>query len=260
MSERRLPIYARWTLAAEGTVVDPRMARPLCPVAAWLVEQDKVHLPRDPDPERISAIRVRTDVMDSMLLQIHDAAAAIGRPLEVWTIGAGFDARWARLAGPLAPAVKRFVEVEESRVLATKGVALRQSPFADLWQRVDAYSRSPAGWTVEPEGDAWPVVILAGLLHRLPATSLRAVLRRIRAHAPGASVLLDLTGVHGVASVGWSSRRLATLGWQVVDDVHLADRETLLSRQGDALCAGMVPVRVQHLVGRASSPVIPQRR
>ncbi len=258
MSERRLPIYARWTLAALGHADDATRGRPICPVASWLLAHRPALHPHTPDPDRLSAIRARTAITDALLLQIRDAASAVGRPLSVWSIGAGFDARWARLSGPLSPVVQRWVEVEEPRLLATKRVALLGSPFEPHWSRVRTLPVVPIGWGIEPEEDTWPVVVLDGLLHRVTAQGLRTLLARIREATPRASVLLDLTGVHGRGRVGWSARRLERLGWSVVDDVELAWRDVLFDREGEELCAGMVPVRVLHLVGREPSPITPR--
>lgn len=248
MSEWRLPIYVRWTLAAEGCVLDERTARPRCPVAAWIVDRDPHLLPAEPDPERLTAVRVRADLVDDLLLQLRDAHAGAGREMSVWSVGAGFDARWARLAGPLSPVVARWVEVEEPKVLHNKHWALAGSPFHELYDRVESVPMVAAGWDVPAEPHEWPVVLLMGLLHRVPAAGLRTLLRRIRKSAPQASVLLDLTGVHGRARAGWSERRLAQVGWRVVDDVELAFRDVVFTPDGDEVAAGMVPVRVQHLM------------
>lgn len=249
MSERRLPIYARWTLLAQGMVERPRYARAQCPVAHWLVDQRKDLVPRDPDLERLQAIRVRSEVVDTLMLQIRDDAERAGHRLSVWTLGAGFDARWARLSGPLSPVVDRWVEVDDPRVVATKRVVLTDSPFDGLWEHVETVPMIPAGWEVTAQLGEWPIIVLEGLLHRLPAPGLRGLLARLRLQAPGASVLLDLTGVQGAARAGWSDRRMRELGWRIADDVELPFRDVMYSAKGDELCSGMVPVRVLHLVG-----------
>ena len=107
----------------------------------------------------------------------------------------------------------------------------------------------PAGWEVGTELGEWPVVVMEGLLHRLPATGLRGLLARTRLRAPGASVLLDLTGVQGAARAGWSDRRMRELGWRIADDIELPFRDVMYSAKGEELCSGMVPVRVLHLIG-----------
>lgn len=211
VSERRLPIYVRWTLAAEGVVHSPTLARPVCPVAAWWLEVRPELWPTDPDPERLTAVRVRADVVDTMMLQIRDVAHADRRELSVWCVGAGLDARWARLGLPMAPIVSRWVEVEDPAVLRMKHRLLVESPFRRHWAQIEAMPVAAIGWDVQPEPEEWPVVLLMGLLHRVSAAGLRTLLRRIRETAPRASVLLDLTGVHGRARSGWSARRLAQL-------------------------------------------------
>lgn len=250
MPDPRLPIYVRWTLLALGGVARPGTARPICPVAHWLLDGQPHLAPPDPDPERLAAVRARTDQVDGLLLQIHDAAFARRRRLAVWTIGAGFDGRWARLAGPLAGSVARWVEVDEPAVAGLKDYLMPRSPFAGLWRRVQAIGAVPAGWGIEPRVGEQPVIVLEGALHRLSARGLRSLLRALAAQAPGAHCVLDLTGVHGMARTGWSARRLAPLGWTVVDDVEVAGRYGLTDALGRPVCAGMVPVRVVHLIAR----------
>ena len=224
------------------------MARNLCPVNGWLAAHRPALLPHDPDPDRIAALRARTDLMDQLLLQIRDRAVADGESLEVWNLGAGFDARWARMAGPLSPAVTRWVEVEEPRVIAAKRAALLDSPFDEHWRRVQTVPLNASAWTVEPSGMHRPVALIQGPLHRLPTNGVRVLLERIRVTAPGTTVLLDLTGVQGLARAQWSARQLRRVGWSVCDDLELAFRDVLTGRGGDELCAGMVPIRLLHLV------------
>jgi O-methyltransferase involved in polyketide biosynthesis len=249
LSERRLPIYERWTLAAHGTVQRRDSGASICPVATWLLHRRPEFLPFDPDLDRLAALRVRTELTDQLLLQIADRARAKGATLDLWKIASGFDARWFRLQAALFPVVEQWTEVDEPRVVAAKRVALAGSPFEAAWERVNAIPMVPAGWTIEPETDALPVVLLEGLLHRLSARGLRILLRRIRERAPHATVVLDLTGVWGVARAGWSARRLADLGWRVADDLELPYRDALIEPDGTLLCPGMVPVRVMRLEG-----------
>jgi O-methyltransferase involved in polyketide biosynthesis len=216
-------------------------------VAAWLLRARPEVMPTDADPERLSAIRARTELIDHLVLQVVEEGVRGGRSASIYTLGAGFDARWARLAGPLASQVDRWVEVEEPRVSAWKRAALAESPFADLWGRVDGVAVVPQGWAVEPTRDERSVVVMEGLLHRLPAQGLRILLGRIRDRAPDARVLLDLTGAHGIARVAWSGRRLREAGWRVHDDLELGYRDMVLDVQGREVAAGMVPVRILHL-------------
>lgn len=248
MPSRRLPIYARWTLLALGAVERPGSARPRCPVCDYLLARRPSLAPNDADLERLTAVRMRTEISDALLLQIHDQARAQGQALAMWTLGAGFDGRWARLAGPLAGATSRWVEVEDARLLALKSELLSDSPFGALWSRVESIGMAPGGWGIEARVGERPVVVLEGMLHRLSARGLSALLRAIAQQAPGAHAVLDLTGVQGLARAGWSGRRLATLGWSVVDDVELSPRDGLYDVLNRPVCAGAVPVRVVHLL------------
>ncbi len=251
MGEARLPIYVRWTLLALGSVARAGTARPVCPVADWIVATRADLVPQDPDLERIAAVRARTDRVDELLLQIHERAFARGDTIAIWTLGGGFDGRWARLAGPMAGAVVRWAEVEEPAVAEAKKALLGASPFRGLWAGVTTVGVLPGGWGIEPRVGERPVIVLEGALHRLSARGLATLLRSLAAVAPGAHCVLDLTGVRGAARAGWSARRLAVLGWRVVDDIEMAPREPLFDALGRPVCPGMVPVRVVHLVAEA---------
>ncbi|MFK7929622.1 MAG: class I SAM-dependent methyltransferase [Myxococcota bacterium] len=247
MPERRLPIYVRWTVVAEGAVTRARTARSMCAVNGWLVSHRPSLLPHDPDPDRIAAIRARIDLVDGLLLQIRDQAIRRGESLAVWHLGAGMDGRWARMAGPLSPAVVQWVEVEEPRVVGAKRRVLEGSPFAEHWHRVETVPLVPAAWMAEGRDGSRVVALVSGALHRLSASEVLEMLERIRVSAPGASVILDLTGAQGRARTEWSTRRLEALGWRTVDDLELAFRNALTGRSGDELCSGMVPIRLIHL-------------
>ena len=243
LSARRLPIMVRWSLAAEASAVD--RGEPRCAVAAWIGRTRPALLPHDPVPERLCAVRARADLVDEILLRLRDAARRQHLNQSIWSIGCGLDARWQRLAWPLAPVVTRLVELDEPHVIAAKDALLSGSPFAREWAEIEDIAMIPQGWDVLPEpDDVQPVVLLLGLLHRVPAQGLRTLLARIRRTAPRAVVVLDLTGVQGRARAGWSARRLAQLGWQVLEDDELAPRDILYDRFGDEVCAGMVPVRL----------------
>jgi len=249
----RLPIYARWTMLALGAAPG-RSGRALCPVASWLISEAPDLAPREVDPLRLSAIRARTRVVDALLTQVAADAARRGECVDFWTIGGGFDGRWARLAALPGAEHHRFVEVEHPRVLARKHELLARAPHAEMWARVECIPIVAAGWGAERRRDARLVVILEGMLHRLSARGLRSLLRRIADDVPGAHTLLDLTGVYGAARPGWSARRLVEVGHRVVDDVQHAPRDSIFDALGRAHCAGSVPVRVVHAIAGTGSP------
>lgn len=264
--EHRLPIVTRWTLYALGAVEGQRVRRPRDPVAAWLLRRHPKLLPTFAAPSILSMIRARASIVDRMLEDEVHRVRASGGPLQVWTFGAGFDARWYRLRPALLDVPITHVEVEDPEVLQFKNQALATSSFAGLWDSVQRVPVHEDRWTV-PESSSVPtLVLLEGVASRVGLDGLKRVLTRLRSDAPHAHVIVDLPGIlHstttaqavavGVARSRWMSavgtgasalheRDLARLGWRPHDDVWLAARPELRAPSGVAMCAGMEALRV----------------
>lgn len=270
MIEERLPIAARWTLYALGSVEGQRVRRPRDPVAAWLLRRHPQLLPTFAAPSVLAMIRARASLVDRMIeCEVHHARLR-GEAIAYHGFGGGFDARWYRLLREMRDVIRAHREVEEPEVLLLKDRLLSTSTFAPVWADIVQDKAAPDGWSVAAGEDARPLVVLEGVAARAGAEGLLALLAKIRADAPTAHVLVDMPGflgqapptqgpqTPGNARARWVSalrsgaalirtHQLTALGYRVVEDVWLGARPELRAPSGIPICSGMEALRVARL-------------
>lgn len=249
MIEQRLPVIARWMLFALGTVEGKRIHRPVDPVAAWLLKHHPNLLPSIPQSALLTTIRARTELVDRLMHDEFDRARTTGERLVTWSLGGGFDARWARFLGAHHDVVAEHREVESPTLLDLKHRLLQESPFVDAWARVVRRALPEERWTVEPRAGTRPLVLFETGAGRLDDEKLRHALYTLRNDAPDARVIVGLPAITDKEK-RWTPRQIATIGWRIVDDLHLANRGRLMSPHGGELCPGMYAFRLVRLVAR----------
>jgi hypothetical protein len=247
--EQRLPVIARWMLFALGTVEGKRIHRPLDPVAAWLLKHHPNLLPSIPQSALLTTIRARTDLVDRLMLDEFDRARQRGERLATWSIGGGFDARWARLLGSHHDVVVEHREVESPALMDLKSRLLQDSPYVDAWDHVVRIALPEERWTIQREAGLRPLVLFETGAGRLDDEKLRGVLYALRSDAPDAHVILGLPAITEKEK-RWTPRHIAALGWRVTDDLHLTNRGRLMSPNGGELCPGMYGFRLVRLIAR----------
>ena len=272
MLEDRVPIAARWSLYALGTVEGQRVKRPRDPVAAWLLRRHPQLLPSFAAPSVLAMIRASTAVVDRMIEDEVARARALGERLAYHGFGCGFDARWYRLTREMRDVVRHHVEIDEPDVMTLKDRLLSVSTFAEAWSDIRREGTAHGDWAVRAPDTERPLVVMDGAPARLGADALEALLGRIRDQAPRAHVIVDLPGfvtpdpVHpehalgaaaadrlapelggrtrwtalrGTAAFALSSARLAALGWTAVEDARFAARPELRAPSGLVMCPGV---------------------
>jgi hypothetical protein len=242
--EQRVPAIARWMLYALGAIEGRRVLRPIDGVAAWLLRNHPALLPTVPQSDVLSTIRARTEVVDRMIGEEVLRARSRGETIALWTVGGGFDARWARIWGPFEDVIEHLVEVESPVITELKSQLLKTSPFVEAWSRVLRRGLPEAEWTLDDRGNPVPVVVLETGAGRLDETELRTLLLRIRNDAPRARVIVGLPADQGAEDRRWSRAALAALGWRVDEDVCIAGRGRLQGNNGQELSPGMYAFRV----------------
>lgn len=268
--EDRLPIAARWTLYALGSVEGQRVRRPRDPVAAWLLRRHPQLLPTFASPSVLAMIRACASLVDRMIEEEVHRARIRGETLVYHGFGGGFDARWYRLTREMRDVVRAHREVDEPDVLNLKDKLLSASSFAELWSGIVREGSVRDRWTVTPTGQGRPLVVMEGAATRLGADGLLTLLARVRREAPNAHVLVDLPGflgpgpvptrptAAGTARARWlgatstgaatvRSRQLLALGYRIVEDTWLAARPELRAPSGMPICPGMEAIRVLRL-------------
>lgn len=236
-------------LFALGTVEGRRIHRPLDPVAAWLLKTHPSLLPTIPQSALLTTIRSRTDVVDRLMLDEFMRARQLGERLVTWSFGGGFDARWYRFLPAHVDVVAEHREVESPSILDLKTRLLHDSPYVDAWAQVQRRGLPESRWTVEPRDGTRPLVLFEAGAGRLEDDALRGALRAIRHDAPESRIILGLPAVAGQES-RWSHRTLATIGWRLIDDIHMSTRGRLMAPHGGEMCPGMYAYRVVRLVAR----------
>ncbi len=199
---------------------------------------------------------------------VHQAHAA-GRRLAYWAVGGGFDARWYRLRPSLKDVVTLHGEIEAPEVLAITDAVLTDSSLAAPWERVRRVGVTSDRWAL-PNGQQDVVVVLEGVATRLGITELKRMLRRLRADAPQARVIVDLPGLleptdhpsraaavsslrsrwaspAGTTAEAIGTQQLLDMGGCLHEDHSPAARPELCSASGIATCSGMEACRVVHL-------------
>lgn len=270
MLEDRVPIAARWSLYALGTVEGPRVKRPRDPVAAWLLRRHPRLLPAFAAPSVIAMLRARAAVIDRMIEEEVAAARARDEVLAYHGFGGGFDARWYRLTRGMRDVVRLHVEVDEPEVMRLKHRLLSGSTFAEAWSDIRHEGSEAADWGIRDAAAARPLVVLEGAAARLGAEELEALLARLRRQAPTARVILDLPGfltndpadprppseplfrarwsaLDGIAARALSRARTAELGWRVVEDQRFAARPELRAPSGLPMCPAVDGFRALRL-------------
>lgn len=270
MIEERLPIAARWTLYALGSVEGQRVRRPRDPVAAWLLRRHPQLLPTFASPSVLAMIRACASLVDRMIAEEVHEARLRGEFLTYHAFGVGFDARWYRLMRDMRDVVRAHREVDEPDVVMLKDRLLSSSSFAEAWSVIEREGSVRERWNIADDGQSRPLVVLEGTATRLGADGLLALLARIRRQAPRAHVILDVPGflgpgpmasrpaAAGTARVRWLSalstgaaivpvRALTELGYEVQEDFWLAARPELRAPSGMPICPGMEACRVLRL-------------
>lgn len=250
------PVVSRWTLFALGTVEGDKVRRPKDPVAAWLLKNAPGLMPPQAVGSVLTMIRARTAIIDRMIEEEVRASVKTHEGLDFWSVGCGFDARWYRIKTLMCDAVRKHFEIDVPSVLSVKHGLLERSSYRQSWKDIEARPMAERDWTVRTRGHG-NLVCLEGASTRLAPGELRDLLRRIRADAPNARVILDIPSfvsmLHSEAELPrdasgaeldgtseldnpfrWRHKYFRTLGWEVREDLWLTGRPTV-----DPLIPGM---------------------
>lgn len=236
-----LPVLARWMVLALGSTGSERL-RPMDPVARWLLRERPGLRPSMPAPSLTASLRARTRLVDQLLLEELRRLSRSG-PISLWTLGAGFDARWWRLGRSMRELDVRPHEVDTAEMLGTKQHLLRGSRYAEAYAQV---RRAPSGeqdWRVRVEPGRSALVLVESLAGRWNGDRLMGLLMGIREEHPDASVIACVP-CKPARRTRWSTAALRQPGWQVAADVYVAARDRLVSRAGHELAMGLYPYRV----------------
>jgi O-methyltransferase involved in polyketide biosynthesis len=103
------------------------------PFASWLAGCCPERAPRRVARRTRNGVAVRTALIDSHIR--HVLRSAPGR-WNYWSIGAGLDARWFRLADTLAGRVAEYREFDLAHLLEAKAALVARSPFAASYASV----------------------------------------------------------------------------------------------------------------------------
>ena len=176
--------------------------------------------------EVLAAMRVGTRIVDRGLREEVQLAALDGRDVDVYTLGAGFDARWFRLASTLAHTT--VYEVERSSVLELKQAVFDDSDYAEAWARVQAVPRADADWDIESRPGRRAIVVLEGAWARLGHRGLLGLLERLAQEHEDVRVLVDVPRT----AEGFSASALRGLGWWLAEVVDMVSRRQLMAQSG----------------------------
>ena len=179
------------------------------PVSDWLISR----LGPPPFAAEINAftrqgIAARAAWIDARIAAF--LAAKRQADVEVWSLGAGFDSRWHTLLSGDYPQISHYREFDFDAVLDAKTALLAESPWADLWAKVEPH----AGDLVAGLPDSLPatnrqvLVVIEGLIDYLDQGEKRALLRALRQRVPRGSLLLDAQNGHLLRKSNKRLRRL----------------------------------------------------
>lgn len=256
MTEPRLPLIARLSLVALGTIEGGRVTEPVDSVAQWTLAERPDLKPSGVAPDAYSTIRARTAIVDRMIAEEVHHARELGRRVCLITVGPGLDARWNRILPKHSDVINSYREFDTSAIIALKDSLMLSSPYAGAYSSVVRRPFDFEDWDILPTPGAFPLVVLEGLAGRLTPDALRALLNRIRMTTPDARLIMALPGYGASDPIRWSSGTLRSLGWDPEEDILLGPRHRLASIAGDGVCPGMYPQRILRL--RAG--LIPIRR
>ncbi|MBT3218079.1 MAG: hypothetical protein HN348_03235 [Proteobacteria bacterium] len=249
-------MIVRSSLYALGRVQGRREQPPQDVVAAWVLGRYPDLSRWDPGSSRAARIRATSAIIDRMVTEEVDRVAKLDGKLSLWVFGGGFDARWNRLMPALRSVLDEYHEVEQPSILHFKNEVLAESAFSLHWKKVQKHPLSEGRWTCETEPGGPGVngevlAVLQGLWGRLSAVDLRALLERIRHHAPKARVIVDLPGPDAIVEGPWWPRtKLAEMGWGIDEEVRMGQRASLITPARAILCPGRESIRIARLSAR----------
>ncbi len=168
--------------------------------ATWLIASHG-HAPGFSGLDRSLKLGIvaRTWRIDLALRAQIERARRSGERIEIWSLGAGFDARRLRRAETASDAVSRFVEFDTADVLDAKRLLLAQSPFADRYGRTDFQPVAVRETLSEilPITENRVVIIAEGLVDFLPGSVRADLLEALKRKAPRSVLLLDALSRRG---------------------------------------------------------------
>jgi O-methyltransferase involved in polyketide biosynthesis len=246
VTDSRLPLVSRLAVVALGSV-DGRVAKPVDPVAEWMLASQPSIKPSSISQAAYSTIRARAMIIDRMILDEVHLAEHVGRRICVVSVGPGLDARWHRLLPAAGDVVVRYLELESPKILSYKDEVLKASPFATSWSAVATRAHRFDQWDLGTTHGAFPLVVLDGLSGRLSPEAMRDLLSKIRMETPDARLIAGLPGYGWGERVRWTVGTLRELGWVPEEDILLGPRQRLGGIGGDGVCPGMYPQRILRL-------------
>ena len=251
MTDENIPLPARWSLYALGTVEGSRIRQAADPVAAWLLRNHAELAGEAPPPITVATTRLRTATIDRMFGEEAHRARHLGQKLAVWTLGGGFDSRWYRLHPALDGILDEVGEVEEPGLLQLKNRLLVESPYSMAWFKVSKRALTRQRWGVHDyDDDIQPLIVLETLTERLPGEAAAALLQQLRETSPRARVLAQLPGRTASELATWSTKKLHQWGWQITDEVRKAARVGLRTDAGRHIVPPTAHVRLLRLATR----------
>lgn len=143
-------------------------------------------------------ILLRAKMFDKLLSELLMGSTQ-RQYLHIWTIGAGFDSRWARMAA-MFPAVC-FHEVDTKRIVDLKTQLVGNSPLAGSFGQVQRHAvdcwRDLAAVMQKYPGPR--IVVAEGLFDYLPQHEKSELLKYLHGSNEESVLLLDALNMHGAA-------------------------------------------------------------
>lgn len=182
-----LTVFCRaWEAQRPAPVLEDRLA-------TWLAQTHQEHAPTRVARRTRLGVALRSAIIDGWCRELLLAEASPAAPWNVWSLGAGLDARWDRLLPELGSRIREYREFDLPAILRAKRALIERSPLADAYTRV----RSEPGDLLESLAHADPdphptLVILEGVLMYFDAPRRRRLLDLLRTRAPRCRVVVDV--------------------------------------------------------------------
>jgi O-methyltransferase involved in polyketide biosynthesis len=183
-------------LDAGCRALETARARPILddPFAQWIIATygqapgyEGLH------PSLRLGVIARTWRFDDAISRQLDRARRSGSSIELWSLGAGFDARRLRLAHAFDGVLSAYREFDLKPVLDAKGTLIQASPFAGAYGALDFVSVDrPENLPAALPQSKTPVLVVAeGLVDFLPLAVRLNLLERLKSSAPHSVLLVD---------------------------------------------------------------------
>jgi len=164
------------------------------PVSYWLIKQ--FGAPSFGDGLSFftrHGIAARAKWFDNQIAKAIEREAVLGKKIEIWVLGAGFDSRWQWILQDYDDIVSHYREFDLQDLLDVKNEILSASRWREQWSKIE---RHPGNVMVDAMSllpvTNLPVIIIAeGLLDYFDRESKLSLFKKLHNCAPCATIFLD---------------------------------------------------------------------